>query len=196
MNTFITFLKFPWQNAEGISSSSKDLFHYTCQHWGKHAQSAFVDVSSRQLQLDFLETPNGIQVFTGVLFQQWGGLEWANQSLVQFFQSKIISNWTSIHLTAYFNLHGVLRQLLFGHGKVYMNAKDNRERTALIWAAHRGHLEVVKELLRVEGVDMNARDSREKTALHYASEGGYLDIEYLLSAQPQLLTTTVNVDLR
>ncbi|XP_067678999.1 serine/threonine-protein phosphatase 6 regulatory ankyrin repeat subunit C-like [Haliotis asinina] len=49
-------------------------------------------------------------------------------------------------------------------------------------AASKGHLEVVRRLVR-RGVDINSRDSDHRTPLHWVSTYGHLDlVEYLLSA--------------
>jgi len=47
---------------------------------------------------------------------------------------------------------------------------------ALILASTRGHLEIVRELLRVEGVDVNMRGWGGRTALMFAAENGNIEI--------------------
>ena len=48
-----------------------------------------------------------------------------------------------------------------------VNAKDNEGWTALIWAAIRGHIEVVEVLLK-HGADVNAKNNNGRTALFWA----------------------------
>ena len=49
-----------------------------------------------------------------------------------------------------------------------VNAKDNREGSALIWASKRGHKEIVEMLLE-KGANVNATDNDGETALSMAS---------------------------
>ncbi len=63
------------------------------------------------------------------------------------------------------------------------NAADGR--TALISAAARGDLEVVKVLLE-RGADVNVKDKQEYTALFHAIEAMYEDVATVLLDQPNL----------
>nr|XP_039261339.1 acyl-CoA-binding domain-containing protein 6-like [Styela clava] len=62
-----------------------------------------------------------------------------------------------------------------------LSVGDTDERTLLHWACDRGHLPVVKFLLK-NNCDVNAKDIDHSTPLHYASSCGYIKIvEILLS---------------
>ena len=51
--------------------------------------------------------------------------------------------------------------------------------TALHWASHHVHKEVV-ELLLSKDCDVNAKDKHGRAALHFASENGHRDVVNLL----------------
>ncbi|KAH3745073.1 gamma-secretase-activating protein [Pelomyxa schiedti] len=62
-----------------------------------------------------------------------------------------------------------------------VDATDDEDRTPLLWAADRGHLNLVKELLR-RGANVNHQDSDGQTALHYSVSCGHKELtEYLLT---------------
>lgn len=64
----------------------------------------------------------------------------------------------------------IVARLLTVHG-IDVNAKNKKEWTALMYAAMRGHIEIVK-LLAVPSIDVNAKDEEGKTAFMHAAEGG------------------------
>jgi hypothetical protein len=64
---------------------------------------------------------------------------------------------------------------LIGAG-VDVNAKDELSRTALHWAAEKGHTEVVGALLKIEGIEVNTQDKWGKTALHIAAQNGHTEV--------------------
>jgi ankyrin repeat protein len=57
---------------------------------------------------------------------------------------------------------------------VDINAKNRRGQTALMFAALKGHIEVVKEMI-AGGVDVNAIDKEGTTALMRASLRGHVE---------------------
>ena len=59
---------------------------------------------------------------------------------------------------------GILNDLRFESA----NEKDNDGKTALIYAAERGHFEVVRELLNYDEREVNHKDNSGWNALHYA----------------------------
>uniref|UniRef100_A0A665UFA6 Serine/threonine-protein phosphatase 6 regulatory ankyrin repeat subunit C-like n=1 Tax=Echeneis naucrates TaxID=173247 RepID=A0A665UFA6_ECHNA len=61
-----------------------------------------------------------------------------------------------------------------------VSAKDKKERQAIHWAAHLGHVDVMK-LLVSHSADVTCKDKRGYTPLHAAAASGHLDaVQYLL----------------
>ena len=56
------------------------------------------------------------------------------------------------------------------------NEKNDYGETALMIASRKGHLDIVQELVKVEGINVNEKDMGGWTALIYASNEGDLDI--------------------
>ena len=65
---------------------------------------------------------------------------------------------------------------------VEVNAKDYDGKTALGWAAYKGHTEIVKLLLE-KGADVNAKTNKGVTALMQAAEQNHFEITKLLLAK-------------
>jgi ankyrin repeat protein len=62
-----------------------------------------------------------------------------------------------------------------------VNAKSNRGETALMFAAYKGNLEVVKALVD-KGAEVNAKDYAGNTALMRASKNEYEDVVQMLKS--------------
>ena len=60
-----------------------------------------------------------------------------------------------------------------------MNAKDEKGRTALMWATSKNSTDTVR-LLMEAGADVNAKDNDGKTALMYADDYNAWNVESLL----------------
>lgn len=71
------------------------------------------------------------------------------------------------------DLAGVRRALA---GKVDINVRGAKGRTALMWAADTGKLDVVKYLVKKGVADINAKDDRSMTALMLAAYHGYTEV--------------------
>lgn len=78
---------------------------------------------------------------------------------------------------------------------VEINGRDTNGRTALHLAAIEGNLSVVKQLLRIAGMDINAKDSVGATALWWASKERHWQVVRLLLATP-CVGDNANVELR
>merc|ERR1712070_877439 len=62
-------------------------------------------------------------------------------------------------------------------------AADKFDKTPLIWASFKGHVDVVKVLLKHE-VDLNQLDNMNRTALQFAKSEGHDEIVKLLEEEP------------
>ena len=90
-------------------------------------------------------------------------------------------------------------EILINDGQVDINAKQNQQITALMLAAKRGHLEIVK-LLISKGVVLDAMDSQRWTALCFAVDANHGHVVRALleaGADPDIATQegTVAADL-
>lgn len=71
--------------------------------------------------------------------------------------------------------------------KVGINGLDKAGNTALYWASHGGHKDVVELLLGQPGVEVNQQNKLGDTALHAAAWKGHSDIvEMLLKKNPRM----------
>ncbi|KAL4942968.1 hypothetical protein BDV06DRAFT_221659 [Aspergillus oleicola] len=139
------------------------LFSYASQHWAHHAEMQTDDI--KEVAMPFLLDANLVSAACDLLWisgfdsrpEREGGLP------------KTLSG---IHLAAYFGLDQLVLEL---SSHVPPDATDNHERTALIYAAVRGHLLTVACLID-SGADVNSRDFYGGTALHYAALKGQDDV--------------------
>ena len=77
--------------------------------------------------------------------------------------------------------HVTIVQLLLGAG-AKVKTKDQEQRTALSWAAGKGHTAVMNLLLKRTDIDINAKDLSGRTPCSYAAEAGYEEaLELLLT---------------
>lgn len=53
--------------------------------------------------------------------------------------------------------------------EIDVNVKDNRNRTALRYAASNSSVKIVRALLKQDGIDVNAKDDRGRSALSAAA---------------------------
>lgn len=84
----------------------------------------------------------------------------------------------ALHYAAQNNNFDVVISMLNLH-KV-TDKPDNENRTALMWAALKGSLEVMKVLLERKCTDVNAVDVHQQTALHMSCVAGHLECVKLL----------------
>lgn len=61
-----------------------------------------------------------------------------------------------------------------------VNVRDKHGATALLYAAQRGHVEIIQVLLAHNNVDVNAKDVADVTALMEALRSGHLAVVKLL----------------
>ena len=84
-----------------------------------------------------------------------------------------------LHIASHFDVLPLARKLLTQQGSMnkaerfrFMNRRDSRGKTALHWAAQRGHLAIARLLLE-KGANINAKDRDQKTVLHIAVNFGH-----------------------
>lgn len=76
--------------------------------------------------------------------------------------------------------------------KVGINAQDSDGRTALIWAAYKGHENVVKLLLESPGININLRDRTGYSAIKAAASNGRENVIKLLLTIPEIDINSLN----
>jgi len=133
------------------------LLEYSAVHWPTHVRSFTIGsetpVMTKVRRLYKLEHSR---------FQLWFTLLWRTQRPYE--QQPHMND---IRLAA-FNGHDLVLRHLFENKSVNLEAKDNRRRTALIWAAELGYAKVVKLLLDKQA-DVNAHGGHYGNALQAAS---------------------------
>ena len=81
--------------------------------------------------------------------------------------------FTGLHGAAFFGIVEIIAALVVMK-EWDLNATDTMGRTALVWAAERGHEDVVRILLQLKGVNPNAVDiGYGRTPLGWAAKNGY-----------------------
>jgi ankyrin repeat protein len=150
---------------------SNPLYHYAARNWGHHARSSTL-ISSDGV-MEFLHKKAQVEASTQALIaiKPFTG----HSEYSQEFPRQV----TGLHLTAYFGLQEAANVLL-ATGKVDVDAKDNRGRTPLWWAAKSGHEAVVKLLLDTGKVDADSKDKDGQTPLWWAAANGHEAVVKLL----------------
>jgi len=86
---------------------------------------------------------------------------------------------TALHVAAIAGDARILELLLQFSTSSVVNARDAREWTPLMEAAHKGHIDCTKLLLQ-RGADINARDRLGLTATHIACIAGRYNLAFNL----------------
>lgn len=73
---------------------------------------------------------------------------------------------------------------------VSLNAKDRSGKTALMWAARLGQVEVVNELLKNPTVESNCVDEEGYSAFLHAAQGGHLPVIQTILAHGERVDVT------
>ncbi len=179
-----------------ILSETHSFLDYAALHWFEHYSSA-EGIDSPELR----QAARRLLNYGESRCANWLRYYWAESNSIYDIPDEI----DPILLAAYFNIPGILAELLgtdemyFQHGKdralfwasavghsravkvlLTFNANPNapilQQETALIVAAQNGHLDCVKLLLSEKEIDINARGFSGRTALSLACGYGHLEI--------------------
>ena len=151
------------------------LYDYAARNWGHHARAASTEVEwvkMEQLILSFLESEAKVSACIQAMM---ASKEYLSNS---GYSQRVPRQMTGIHLAAYFGLKEVITALL--KNGYDPESKDSYIRTALSYAAEKGHDEVVKLLLEKDGIDLNSKSTNSQTALSYAAWNGHNEVVKLL----------------
>ena len=140
---------------------------YAAYFWASHIEQ-YTDPDIRPTIMGFVSNDYNVSIVFGLI---WG----YSPDITPYPRQ-----WTGMHLAAYLGLKELLAMLLEAGAEA--DAKDADNRTPLSWAAERGHIVVVRELLVREDVDINNKsECHHYTPLHFAAKHGHkMVVEQLL----------------
>ena len=156
------------------------LLHYASTSWVAHVkQSEAMNVPQEDL-LSYFEWPSEN------LAQLWLRVK----DKVEHFSYDLPLDSRLVHIVSLYQLIEPLRIILQRAAEVGadIDAKNNRGRTPLLYAAKYGREAVVKLLIKRDNVNIDSKDKDDRTPLSYAAEYGYETIVKLL------VERNVNVD--
>ncbi|KAF5539776.1 nucleoside phosphorylase domain-containing protein [Fusarium napiforme] len=188
MTTCLTYLSFDVFRS-GFCRTDEDFeermrlnpfYHYSSWYWGSHAYD--IKTLSREA-IDFLESTTRVESSVQALMTSNLQSALWNPGYSQMVPRQV----SGLHLTAFFGLEDGVH--VFGSSCWTLNARDSHGRTALSYAAEKGHERVVKLLLDKVGLDVDSNDKGDRTPLWWAAMRGHEAIVKLL-----LDTGKVDVD--
>jgi len=97
---------------------------------------------------------------------------------------------TCLHVAVYSSETETLKTLIQAGGECLLNSRDKNDKTPLHYAATKGNLQIIQELL-IAGATLDIKDEDERIPLHYAVENGDLAcVQALLEACPDTIHMT------
>ncbi|KAF4345639.1 hypothetical protein FBEOM_404 [Fusarium beomiforme] len=156
------------------------FYHYSACYWGSHAYD--IKTLSRAA-INFLESTTRVESSVQALMNS--SLAWTLWR--PGYSQEIPRQLSGLHLTAFFGLEDGVQ--IFGSSCCTLNMRDSDGRTALSYAAEKGHEGVVKLLLDKVDLDIDSNDKCDRTPLWWAATRGHEVIVKLL-----LDTGKVDVD--
>ncbi|KAL3459526.1 ankyrin repeat-containing domain protein [Aspergillus heterothallicus] len=164
------------------------LYNYAALNWGYHVRSAAAQ--TEEFVIRFLASREKTASAYQVIHHRGNQPRQLNQNLNQ--QEGQKQEITGIHLAAYFGLKDAIARLAaLGHD---IDQEDGWQRTALSYAAERGHEEVVKYLLEERQVQMNSCGVASDT-MTLAVKGGQENVvEYLMSRNQDNPSASIDVE--
>ncbi|KAL9957506.1 hypothetical protein ACROYT_G039145 [Oculina patagonica] len=97
---------------------------------------------------------------------------------------------TCLHVAVYSSDVDTLKTIIQAGGDCLLNSRDKNDKTPLHYAATKGNLQIIQELL-VAGATLDVKDEDERIPLHYAVENGDLPcVRALLEACPDSIHAT------
>ncbi|KAF5012488.1 hypothetical protein FDECE_1461 [Fusarium decemcellulare] len=156
--SFDVFASGPCQTTKEFEErlKSNQLYDYAARHWGHHA--------SRTLTLppetvEFLRCTTKVQAASQAMMATKGRPE---ESIND---QGVPRQMTGLHMAAHFGIADAVEILV---KELDPDVKDSNGRTALWYAAARGH-EALAKLLLEKGADLKAKDNDDRTPLSFAT---------------------------
>ncbi|KAF4947724.1 hypothetical protein FSARC_13898 [Fusarium sarcochroum] len=140
------------------------FYHYSACYWGSHAYD--IKTLSRAA-IDFLESTTRVESSVQALMNS--SLAWTLWR--PGYSQKVPRQLSGLHLTAFFGLEDGVQ--VFGSSCCTLNTRDSDGRTALSYAAEKGHETVVKLFLDKGDLDIDSNDKCDRTPLWWAATRGH-----------------------
>ena len=150
--------------------AGETFFTYCAEYWGSHLQDQ--DITNDHNDHRLLKRVLKLYIVSSNLFRSWFFRAWQ-----AYRPWESAPDVLSQHVIA-FNGHTAILAYCYRMYGFDLEARDEDRRTALFWAAERGH-ESVAEWLLSRGADANTRGTRS-TVLHTASENGHGKVVQIL----------------
>ncbi|KAM0078874.1 hypothetical protein ACKRZS_008740 [Fusarium odoratissimum] len=179
MTTCLTYLSF-YAFESGFCRTDEEFeermrlnpfYHYSACYWGSHAY----DIKTLSpAAIDFLESTARVEASVQALMKS--SLPWTLWR--SGYSQKFPRQLSGLHLTAFFGLEDGVQ--VFGSSCYTFNMRDSDGRTALSYAAEKGHDTVVKLCLDKVDLDIDSSDKYDRTPLWWAATRGHEAIVKLL----------------
>ncbi len=168
-----------------LKSQKACLTDYAANFWSFHAHDYQPDLLQPALRLlkDQRLAARAFQSATS-LYQPWPVLHFSPKATSMFGTGRsAMTQVTGLHLIAALGLAKICEALLETIDKapgIHADARDEGRRTALMWAAHHGHENIVRMLLSRSDVHSTKKCRRGETALIYAARRGWTAIAEII----------------
>lgn len=173
--TCLTYLKFDHQGGSWWKvRATSPLIDYAVNYVGLHLRKGSNPALYQQM-LHILRHEKKLKLLERAL----GVMVHPYRSKLQGFKT------TALHWVAYFGITPIGKLLLLPTENYAINSQDIPwEKTALSYAAQKGHKSMVRELLSIVGVDINLANINGRTPLSYAAARGHEGtVKLLLDAE-------------
>ncbi|KAK2868085.1 hypothetical protein FQN49_003171 [Arthroderma sp. PD_2] len=161
---FDTFQQGPLPNRAGIESrmESHPFLSYASIYWGLHAQQSESRPTVQRLVSEFFSSQNAIACANQIM-------RYVGSYRKLYWEPGECYSTTALHVASHFGLENALHKLL-DENNVFVDTPTKMGTTALIKAASRGHVSVLRDLLK-RGADPYL-ENWYGNALHCAAEAG------------------------
>jgi len=162
---------------------------YASCYWGRHMGKEKTE-SATQLALLLLVRYEEHVASRLLLLHYYKYGCWDNPNDKRFMPQ----GFTGLHGAAFHGI-GEIVPALSATKEWSINERDNNGRTALLWAAIRGHEDVVKQLLELKNIDPKAEDTEYSlTPLWWAVEGRHEGVVRMLLERKEVNPNTPNTE--
>ncbi|KAI1733549.1 hypothetical protein F4680DRAFT_454856 [Xylaria scruposa] len=153
----------PAKDVSELRKRLEDLpfLHYASHHWGSHIQDESSEEQLRSLILRLLTNENTRWSAAQLLHFN---SEVGNTTIAAEFFSSIPTNQAALHLSAYWGLSSISRDLI--NSGADATPRDSELWTPLHWAAANGHGMILEVLIKAKS-DLDAQDSEGWTPLFW-----------------------------